>query len=218
MNINDYFVNKKEIDANTSEELESVEEPKYVIENFDLYDLCVKKQKINYKLFIKNKNLLSNIKIKLQWVKSPFGVEKYLFKEIINLEFTNYKNKNYSYNNYSKINQIEEAFNKLNTDSVHTNNFKHLYGSFLNDLKGLDFLPSIKMRPDKFDPLFRVHLKKTKNLITTKIFKKNKDKYEHGSIHDIKDKMLEVELELSTIWIKNNDYGLIWLIDRIIIN
>jgi hypothetical protein len=191
---------------------------KYTIGNINLYDLWIKKQKINYKLFIKNKESIAPIKIVLSWLKCPFGVEKYFFKEIINLEFTNYKNKNYSYNNFAKISQIDEAFNKLNIDKEHVNNFKHLSNFFLGEIKELNYMPSIKTRPENFDPLFRIHLKKSKNTITTNFFFKKKDgKYEHSSVNDIKDKMLEIEIELSNIWIKNNDYGLIWIANKIII-
>lgn len=219
---------KKEINKNIDESKyighEEVEEidideskPKFMIGKYNLYNMFLEKKKKNYNIMIKHFGKSEKIKFKLSYLKSPFGVEMYSHKEIVNLEFTNHETNNLSFNNYTIFKQLDDMFSKLNTKTEESNNFININSYQLNSLNGLHYSPLLKERPNNYDPLARFHLRKVKNTIATKCYKKVDGKLEQISVFEIKGKMMEVELELSSLWISDDSYGIVIVINQITI-
>ena len=201
----------------TDEPDEPVDKPKFMIGKYNLYNMILKKQKKNYQILVKYFGKPDKIRFKLSWLKSPFGVEQYAHKEIVNLEFVNHLKNNISHNNYAVFKQLDDMLGKLNTKVTEIDNFIYLTADQLNALKGLYYSPLIKSRPNDFDPLVRLHLKKVKDTIATKCYKKVNDKLEEISVFEIKGHMVEVDLELSSLWVSNDSFGVVIVINRIVV-
>jgi len=125
-------------------------------------------------------------------IYSPFGVEKYNNKDILNLEIEN--NSNYNNNIISLLKELDEYFNDLTkTDQK----FFHLnYTSFLKNNGNNKFI-------------IRTHLSKK-----LKIKAKNNDP---KSII-FKNNSFSIELEFSNVWVYNNSFGLILTVNLIDFN
>lgn len=201
----------------TDEPDEPIDKPKFMIGKYNLYNMILKKQKKNYQIMVKYFGKPDKIRFKLSWLKSPFGVEQYAHKEIVNLEFLNHLKNNLSHNNYAVFKQLDDMLGKLNTKAHDIDNFIYLTTDQLNALNGLHYSPLIKQRPNEFDPLVRLHLKKVKDTITTKCYKKVNDKLEEISVFEIKGHMVEVDLELSSLWVSNDSYGVVIVINKIVV-
>ena len=186
---------------------------KFMVDNYDLYNLYTVKQSKNYKLFVKEYNNTKVIRLTFNSIKLPFGIEKYEGKDIVNLEFVNHKTNNESHNNYSILKQTDKLFKKLYT-SYQIDNFKYIskFSKIIEDVEGKEYVTSVKERPGKYDPLLRVHLRKNKGVVTAGIFSKD-----GHIIHqdDIKGEEVEVEIELGSLWTTNEKYGLVWYVNNI---
>jgi len=132
--------------------------------------------------------LLFNIKN----IYSPFGIEKYNKKDILNLELTN--DSNYKNNIVSLLKELDEYFSSL---SVSEPKFLNLnYNSFLKNNGNNKFL-------------IRTH-------ISNKLKIKSKNNDPKSII--IKNNSFNIELEFSNIWIYNDSYGLILTVNLIDFN
>jgi hypothetical protein len=191
----------------------------FAIGKYNLYQMVLKKQKKqkkNYQIMVKHQGQLDKIKFTQSWLKCPFGVEEYAGKAIINLEFHNHETNNLSYNNYAIMKQIDDAFNKLNTQNPDINKFVHIPKQLLNEMDKCYYSPLIKPRSD-YDPLVRVHLKKIQNTIATQCNIKINNQLEPTSVYEIKGHALEVEFELSSMWFVGDTYGVVLVANRITI-
>jgi len=137
-------------------------------------------------------------------MKSPFGIEKYNYKEIVNFEFTGHRKNNEMLNQVNSIKQLDNFIK--NIQDMELNNSKCV--SMCEDIEEKQYLSCIRDR-NGFDPLIRLHLKKkAKNILTEIYFKQN-------SSTSIKDKMCNVKFEVGDVWINDYGYGLILYISEI---
>ena len=201
----------------TDEPDEPTDKPTFMIGKYNMYNMFLKKQKKSYQIMVKYFGKPDVIRFKLSYLKSPFGVEQYAYKEIVNLEFVNHLKNNLSHNNYAIIKQLDDLLSKLNTKAPEIENFMYINSDQLNVLNGLYYSPLVKQRPDGFDPLVRLHLRKVKNTIATKCYQKVGDKLEPMSVFEIKGRMVDVELELSSLWVSNDSFGVVIVINKIVV-
>jgi len=149
-------------------------------------------KKINKKFYqFLNKNLngkTNNINFYLDNVLLPFGLEEYKGKYLINFELT--ENNNKEFLNY--INNLEE-----------------------NILKNLFKKRTLK-KLIKENKVCKGNIKKNKNKIITKLSINNQDM----SIFQLKNKkniLAKLKIEISGLWVYENNYGIFININEIII-
>lgn len=148
------------------------------------------------------------VTVTVNGLKIPFGVESYKGKNIVNIQFPKYKKNNNIYNIYSAVSQLETFMKKIdeNDDQL---NFESPEGLLAN-IGDKQFLPSIKHKDIKFDPMLRVHLKGGKNGITTQFKKEDGSFLESTKIKGLTGKFT---LELGDLWITDEKYGLTWYLN-----
>ena len=138
-------------------------------------------------------------------VDIPFGVETYEKKNILNIEIIP-KRSNQQYNYYAIISHFEKEM----TDQ---SNFK--YEKLSREIDGKGYYPNI--RESKEGYIIRTHIFHVPEVF---IMSSGKDK----NIKNIKDKRTlqdvskikaNIELELGTLWITDNNYGYLWYVKRI---
>jgi len=141
----------------------------------------------------------------LENINIPFGVETYEKKNIVNIEIVPKRN-NLQYNYYAIISHFEKEM----TDK---NNFK--YEKLSRDIENKGYYPN--MRESKQGYILRTHIFNTPEVFSM-VSGKNKN------IKDIKDKRslldiggvrANVEIELGTLWVTENNYGYLWYIKKI---
>jgi len=181
----------------------------YCIGPFDLFDIIFIKQRNNYRLYINNNNNNSRIILRTPLMNIPFGVEKYKYKDILNLEFSNV-NTNKMYNFLTAIKQIDNFFINIMTNDIKYKIKNKLPYNLLENIKGKSYVSCIKYRKN-FDSLFRTHLRKTKNNIKS-IFKDTDDRL--LNIMDLKTNNGNFNIELESLWISNDSYGIIYYINE----
>jgi hypothetical protein len=144
-----------------------------------------KEYKINYILTYNNKKPI----IRLENVHIPFGCETYNGKQIINIEINSKKK---HYNEYAIINgfenQLANISNYLDKDVIHY----------------------IENKESKLGHIIRTHV-----FFTPEIFCNIGGFKSTMTTNDIKNTMTNVDLELGTFWITDNNYGITWTIKKI---
>ena len=135
----------------------------------------------------------------LENMKSPFGIEKYNFKEIVNFEFTNHKENNEMFNQVSLIKQLDSFMKNINN-----NELENSINPVTEDITDKQYMSCLKEKRN-FDPLIRVHLKKKSKNTITNFYCKHKN----SNIYDIKNKICNITLELGDLWINEYNYGLV---------
>lgn len=154
----------------------------------------IQKLKVNY--------LMTTIKGKVIFeinnVLIPFGYEKFEKQTILNLEIHPNKN-NEHYNIYAILNSFEEDLKNKNNISSN---------ELLADIEGKGYYPNL--RKSKLGYIIRTHvygnpeiftiIGNFKNLLTS---------------NDLKHTKANIKMELGTIWINENNYGILWRIKSI---
>jgi len=158
-------------------------------------------QRKTFVLFEKKYGKYEKVKIKLFNIYIPFGIEKYAFKEIINLELKDVNNT--GYNNITKIKQLDELMRNKEEISKHDDYFKEQiidkqYKSCLKEDNNI---------------LLRTHTKKQGRVMLTKISKND----EFVPSTDIKGHYCDIELELGNVWTNEYHYGLTFICNNIIL-
>ena len=124
----------------------------------------------------------------------PFGLEKYYNNYIINFEIPINKNKDFC----DQIFLINEYFSSINeiyteNDTINLNNL-----NFYNFAKLNEYNNSLQIR---------LYLKKNKNKIISNFFDSNNKPL---SVFDLqKNDKLKISVELNSIWLKKDNYGII---------
>lgn len=134
------------------------------------------------------------ISFEMNDVKFPFGIEEYKKKLLVNIEF--YKKNNQTLSNINTIKQFED-------------NFKTLEGipkKIKDELDNKLFKNSLK---DEKSPKLRCHFKNK----GSKILDDEGDPF----YDPINQRVGKIKLILDSIWIHNDTYGLLWIIEEIII-
>ena len=140
-----------------------------------------------YRIFCNNEKF----KIKSCACTLPFGFEKFNGKIIANLEIDISNNESYNY--VTSIKNIDKNFEK-----------KQVFGSeqYKNEIQNLYFISSIKERQNN-KVHHRCHIKNPKTFPI--------------SFLELKDKKFTADIELSNVWINGDTYGIVWMIENIII-
>jgi hypothetical protein len=172
------------------------------LNQLSIKNLLFKKIKDKVGEYRKNYILLNSlgekIKITLNNVTIPFGIEKYNSTNILNIEISPKKS-----NDHYNINAIITAFESelSNIELIRDKELK-------KELEDKGYYQNIRESKDGY--IIRCHvlhmpeifmmIGKFKNLLT---------------MSDVKKTKATVELELSLMWINDNNYGIIWSIKNI---
>ena len=143
-------------------------------------------------LNINDDDSMSKINIFGNNLYSPFGIEDYKNKYILNLEITKKKDI-----------EFWEDIEKLDNFLRNINGFK-IDDKIIN-LKNLEYYPILKKRKSK-KPIIRTHIKITRNKINTAI--KDTKNNELTIFEFPKKTKIDVNLEIGDLWIYKNSYGI----------
>ena len=175
----------------------------YIVGEYDLYNIIFKKMRSNYKIFCRNKSQENNnLTLQTPYMNMPFGREIYCYKDIMNIEFTNYKQDNIMYNMFTTIQHIDKFFRKLSNSNYSKYLSKNMRYSNTLNLNGKQYDSFIKYRPNNFAPLLRTHIKKN----TTFINKIDKQLVDYNNL---KSKYGKFSLHFGTLWVTKYKYGII---------
>lgn len=154
----------------------------------------------SYKIMYRNKKEFIPLKIKMEGIKIPFGIEKYKYKHIINLELINYKKNNKMYNLLNQLLIFDKFLRSPETLC--------LSQDILNKLKGKQYISCLKQ--SKNNPLLRVHIK-TKGKTMQSTFYKNGNKILPS---DIKNMICDSIIYINSLWITQTNYGVVFVLDN----
>lgn len=150
-----------------------------------------KKDKINYLILDKNKK---KIKIHLKNVQIPFGFESYNNLQVLNIEILPQKS-----NDHFNIKALVSSFE---------DEFKNNKISFIGSR---EYYPNIRENKEKNGNLIRSYVYKS-----PEIFCNTKENFKiFLTSNNIIRSRSNVELELGTLWMTDNNYGIIWNVKSI---
>jgi hypothetical protein len=130
---------------------------------------------------------VNKILLNIENIYSPFGIEKYNNKDILNLVLSSETNQNY--NNIVLIKELDNYFKNLHESKKELNN--------------LCYTSPIKIISDNKIQI-RTHLAKKINI-----------KSNNQQNIEIKNKNFNIELEFSSIWKYNQNYGIVLTVNII---
>lgn len=178
--------------------------------NYDLFNLILCQERLNYKVLIKYNNSIEKIKFKTCVMSNSFGIEKYMGKNIINLRFPNIKNDKQVLDFYESFKRLDyfmvnfkwdtDLINKLTSDDT-----KYV----IKQLKGTNYVSCIKKVGD-YDPVLRLHFKTTGKTVLTEFYKTvNNEKVQliTNISNEIKNKPCIAEIEIGMMYLKDSLYG-----------
>ncbi len=161
------------------------------------------KNSINYKQqkngkYKKNFLILDNenkkISFEINNIKTPFGIENYNEQKILNIIIDP--------NKYNQHHNLIININKLESD---LNNKKFTNKIIDIDIKDKKYHSILKYNPNNNNYILRTHIIGIPNIYTTI----NNKKF-IVSEDDIKDKNLNVQLEISSMWITDDQFGFLF--------
>ena len=150
------------------------------------------KERNSYKIYIKDGSRYKKIKLISPILSLPFGREVYNHKNILNIEFTDKEKSNEVYNFFSRIREIDNIFRKM----IYNKECK-----IIQDIENKSFYPTLRYR-NNFDPLMRTYIKNNCSFI---------DGDNSISINELKGKSGNLIIELNSMWITKDSYGLTWI-------
>lgn len=156
----------------------------------------VKISKNLYRIYHLNNGKREFLKIVIPQIASPFGLELFQGVQYLNLEIDN-KKSNHS-NLWGDLIKIDEYF----IDYIDT------YGE-----KSINWLSSLRKK-DKFNPLWKVRILKDKH-VDTYINDQLCTWNELLEYTDNFKKDTAMEITLQSLWIRNNQAGLVWIITKV---
>nr|QBK88853.1 MAG: uncharacterized protein LCMiAC01_05350 [Mimivirus LCMiAC01] len=170
----------------------------------NLYNIIFIPTRNNYELHFKNADGLHEIIISTPLMALPFGVERYKYKDVLNIEFNDSNN---SKNMYNTMLQIDNFFMRLSSDKNMMKKMTHETNIY-NKIHDKTYKSCVRTNQGHH-PLFRTHIKnkKIKSLINERSklrasSEENLTKPIHGYF----------KLHLSSLWISKYDYGLTWYV------
>jgi hypothetical protein len=187
------------------------ERPEYFVDNYDLCKIKFVSQRNSYRVFISSGYVNELVKFNAPKMNVPFGPEKYNFKEIINLEFTDKDSDNEMYNFFSQIASIDTFFAKLGQDPELQKVVKLPY-NVREAVAGRTYQSCIRLRPGKFDPLLRVHLKRKGNVVETDVIEEE----DYKSIYQTKGKSYNAQIYIGSLWFSKDSYGVNWILEHLV--
>jgi hypothetical protein len=145
-----------------------------------------KEKKGSYLLGLQDGNKIKDIVFTSPVVRTPFGIEEFKNKQIINIEFTEKDHDNEVFNFYSYVKSVEEVImNEISLEDV--------------DVSELDFVTSFR-QTGKFDPMIRVNINNESEIPYDGCPKNTK---------------IKAMIRLKKIWVWNYKWGIYWEIDRL---
>ena len=122
-----------------------------IIDKYDLLNIALLPNRKNYKVNYVGKSGHKNIVIETLAMKIPYGVEKYNYNQILNIEFSDIKKNDMMYNKYIIFSTVDSFFSKLTYN-------KKLQRKFGVCLYNKSYIPSI--RTSRLSSLLRTYIKK----------------------------------------------------------
>lgn len=171
--------------------------------------VIITKTKNGFKLCTRNYGKYAKITFNINNASIPFGIENYNNKDMINIELDITKN-NDLYNAYSQISQFE-AFIK---DIIHKQTFYKLPAEFTKTIVDKQFISCVKTRNNNTFHI-RTHLKKQGSVIKSLFLNKNND---YVNPFDISNLTASFIISADSIWINNESYGIVFLLDKCLVN
>jgi hypothetical protein len=138
----------------------------------------------------------------LENVNIPFGIEKYEGRHILNIEISPKKNNKHN-NYYSMISYFEKEL----TDPE---NIK--YEKILRSIENKGYYPNL--RESKEGYIIRTHTLHVPEVYVI-LNTKNGQIIDKRHIDNVKQTKSNIELELGTFWITENNYGFTWFVKKI---
>lgn len=154
-----------------------------------------------------------NICFNINNVKSPFGMELYNGKYILNIEFTNYDNNNEIYNIYNEIKSFDDILLNLCSENM-IKKFKfEIPNDMLEKIKGKTYISCIKQNEKSKFPMLRTHIKKLGNNIKTIIYKKQNNINISTDSSEIKNNICRFVIEIDSLWTNETSYGFLFMLN-----
>ena len=171
-------------------------------DNYNLKNMMITKKGKSYIAYIleMGKQFVP-LKFQFNNVKIPFGIEKYNYKYIINIEFI----KNNKHLNY--VNNIRAIDNVMKHLYENKDDYNKISNGFKEDIKDKQYSSCLREKV-KMNPLLRTHFRMKSNKIIKKI--NNTD-----NIMNLKNKFCNIEIELVNIWTTQYNYGFVIYINSI---
>ena len=174
----------------------------YQVDNINLLDLFLKKGYRSYNISFMAEGETEKLFLDLPHTKTPFGVEDWYGKSIINIELNKENEKHQKIT--ERIHMIDNFFANMPVEKL--NYF--LPKELIESLENKQFKPSIVQNSD-FKPVMKTYARLGKRS-PLKIIK-NGEKY----TDDIKDQFGTFQILLSTLWVNNWGFGLNWTVEHI---
>lgn len=149
-------------------------------------------------------NKLCKILFKTPIMTTPFGIEEYKGKQIINLEMTN----------IDANKQMKAFFKDINKYDDFFNNFKKIDDL---DLSNKQYCNFIKLR-GKYDPLIRMSLKRSKYRTVVECYLENSITHQQEQIttNNIrKNDKIQAIFCIDNLWIHEDKYGVSLVISKL---
>jgi len=159
-------------------------------------------QKKSYRMVFEG----SKLTLYTPFVYSPFGVETYNGKHILNFEVDTEKT-NELYNFYALIYKFENILQNLENNEIDDLNIKKNHQQIFNLIKGKQFISCIKQGLKGY--LIRSYVNQGIEI------KSNNDDY--YTINQMKGKMVKLTIDIGNLWIMPDTYGYILNITNIIV-
>lgn len=171
-------------------------------DNYDLKNMMITKKGKSYITYILGlEKQFIPLKFKFNNVKIPFGIEKYNYKYIINIEFI----KNNTHMNY--VNNIKAIDSVMKNLYVNKDNYNKISNDFKENIKNKQYSSCLREKVN-MNPLLRTHLKMRSNKIITTI--NNTD-----NIMNLKNNFCNIDIQLTNIWSTPYNYGFVIYINNI---
>jgi len=179
-------------------DIEDILNETYIIDGNNLLNIFLIKMKKTYAIYERISNGDRRIKLSLNYLDIPFGIETYNYKEIVNFEFKNKDTNNIVLNCYNKIKQLDNYFRTKLIEQY-------------SDFRNKQYVSCLRSN-DKYNPLLRTHIKKKSKNMLTRFREKDEDVFPNT----IKGKKCKkIILEVNNLWITDSSYGLVLYIDEL---
>lgn len=153
------------------------------------------KETLNFKKnYIIFNDIGKRVSLKLNKVNLPFGIESYNGKSILNIQIIP-ESSNEHYNLYSAIAGLEKQFSKIE---------KFVDKKITDDIDEKGYYPN--MRDDRVGNIIRTYIFTQPNVFSS---------LGKMTLADTKKVKANVEIELGSIWITENNYGILWYVKSI---
>lgn len=161
-----------------------------------------------YKLNLLDYGTYKKIIFNINNTITPFGIETFMGKDMMNVEFTNYNGNNDIYNIFTEINQFEKFIADIGNKQLKFN----LPPGLVNQIKNKKFVSCLKISKD-FDPLLRTHIRKQGSTIKTVFYKDENGNKNYVNPFSLCKKKCRFSVCAENIWTTDDSYGIIFYLN-----